>query len=134
MAIRRLTFVLICFFNYRDYSVRKLPLDFDIEEPLHISRVGYEYGLSVVINQSLADYSHTYNDFVGTQAFLFGSTDYLDEISGSVVSRILQSNEELFISVNVVPVFGSESMRPHSPELRECFFEDESPLRRYSLA
>lgn len=97
-------------------------------EPLRITRSGYEHGLTVVVAQRVDDYCHTVQDLVGTNIYLIDPTVYLDEFSGSVVSRLIQANEELFISVDAFFVWGSEQTRSYEPHLRTCIFPDETHL------
>lgn len=104
-----------------------------VVEPLRIFRAGYEYGLTVVVHHRVGDYCHTVQDFVGTNIYLLDSTLYLDELSGGVASRILQPEEELFMTVDMIVVNGSEHMRPHNPHLRGCFFPDETALDKYEF-
>lgn len=111
------------------FKREKVPLK--IAEPLSITQSGYEYGLSVVVNQRVDDYSHTVQDLIGTNVYMLDSTIYLDEFSGSVVSRLMQPNEELYISLDAFVVSGSDDMRPYEPHLRPCFFSDETGLDKY---
>lgn len=106
------------------------PAIIKLKQPLHIRKVGYDYGLTVVINQMLEDYCNTLSNAIGTLTYILDSTDYLDELSGSLVMRILQSDEELFISINAMPVFGSDTLKAYSPRSRECYFEEETDMRR----
>lgn len=108
------------------FKLKQIPLK--VAEPLRISRAGFEYGLTVVLNQRVDDYSHTVQDMVGTNIYLLYHTSYLDEMSGGVVSRLLQPDEELFVSVDAYFVTGSEYMRPINPFTRDCFFYDETAL------
>lgn len=114
-------------YSIRDYFTYGKPLSFD--SPLRIDRGGFDYGLSVIIDHDIDDYAFSYYSFLGTIVYLFASTDFLDEATGGLIQRMCQANEEVFISVDIMPVTGSKLMKSVSPDLRECLFTDEHPLR-----
>lgn len=97
-----------------------------IGEPLRITRAGYGYGLTIVVDQRVDDYCHTVRDLVGTSIYLLEPNVFLDETSDTVTSRLIQPNEELFISVDAFAVSGSDDMRSYEPHLRPCFFAGET--------
>lgn len=117
---------------YSDFKQKQIPLQ--VEDSLRVSRAGFEYGLSVVLNQRVNDYCHTFQDLIGTNIYLLDSTVYLDEMCGDVAARVTQPNEELFMSVDAFVVTGSEHMRSYKPYLRQCFFPDETALDKYRLS
>lgn len=94
--------------------------------------MGLEFGLTVLLDQMLDDYSHTYNDFVGTNIFMMEPTDFLDGISGSMAMRLFQPEEELHVSLGAVPIIASENIRLYSPKLRGCLFDNENMLGKYA--
>ena len=84
----------------------------------------------MVIDHQVDDYSFGQFNFIGSLIYLFDVTDFLDEVSGGTINRIVEPDDEMFMSMNVIPVIGSNSMRPYSPEVRGCLFEDENILKR----
>lgn len=79
------------------------------------------------------DYAYTYNNFIGLSIFLMEPTDFLDDTTGNTVMRISQLDEELYLSVNAVPIIASENIRLYSPHLRGCFFDNENMLGKYVI-
>lgn len=113
-------------FFFSAFKREQVPLK--LAEPLRITRAGYGYGLTVVVDQRVDDYCHTVRDVVGTIIYLLETNVYLDENSDTVASRLIQPNEELFISVDAFAVNGSEHMRSYEPHLRPCFFPEETEM------
>lgn len=102
-----------------------------LNNTLRINRVGYGYGLTVVVDQMLEDYAYTYHNFVGLSIFLMEPTNFLDDSTGNTVMRISQSDEELYLSINAVPIVGSANIRLYKPHLRGCLFDNENMLGKY---
>lgn len=118
----------ITFLN-REHYHKNLPLT--LNNTLRINRVGYDYGLTVVVNQMVEDYAYTYHNFIGLNVFLMEPTHFLDDTTGSSVMRISQVDEELYLSLNAVPIVASQNIRMYSPSLRGCLFDNENMLGKY---
>lgn len=116
-------------FVHSEFKQKQIPMK--VLDPLRIDRVGFEYGLSVVLDQRVSDYAYTHREFIGTMIFTLDPTIYPDEISGSTTMQTLQPNEELFLSVDAFVVNASNQIRSYGPFVRDCFFSDETLLDKY---
>lgn len=88
-------------------------------------------GLSVVVDHLVEDTAFTYYSYSGSIVYVCDNLDYIDETSGGLIHRIFQPNEEMFISLNYVPVIETAEIRSYSPLTRECIFQDENQLGKW---
>lgn len=126
IAINQIFNTLILYRKHFEYSSI-----IEMKKPLYIDRIGLEYGLSVVVNHMIDDNAFTYYSYFGSVVYLFSRTDYLDEASGGLLQRIIQPHEEIFISVDLIPVLETSLIKPFSAQARECWFQDENSLGEY---
>nr|XP_034834229.1 sodium channel protein Nach-like [Maniola hyperantus] len=96
---------------------------------------GQLHGLNIILDAMVDDYSYTTFNMFGFEvsADLRCNSLYADLNSGSMIQRIAQPNQAVFIEINAVKQVATEEVRKYPPETRKCLFHDDIKDRYFNL-
>lgn len=99
-----------------------------LPEAAHILHNGIGFGLDVLIDQQVDDYAFSLHSNVGTRILVFSPLDFPDQTSGAVKEKFLGVGEEMIMSLEPMPITGSDEIRAYDRRARRCVFDDEIRL------
>ncbi|GLV33562.1 pickpocket 24, partial [Carabus blaptoides fortunei] len=125
---RRTMFGFCCTFNYYK-SLDHIFLTEDNKsstiEPEYLSMVGYETGLSLVLQSEPADYYYPLNNMEGLNVLIYNPRDYPDTSSGGLVETLIPLQREVFLQIDSLTVEAVQMLQEYPRDLRGCVFSTE---------
>ncbi|XP_013147706.1 PREDICTED: sodium channel protein Nach-like [Papilio polytes] len=123
--IRRTNKGFCCTFNYiLNYNAAGTPSK-------RISQVKRQYypgplfGLNLLIDPLIEDYTYTTRPGQGVEILIFEPTHYADPNSGRVSQRFVQPGQFLQLGLKSIKQVATPEVRKYNPETRKCLFRDE---------
>lgn len=86
-----------------------------------------DFGLTVVLNLSRADYFYPLKNFIGATALIFDPEEFADSSTGSVREIPIEPFHEVRITIKTSTKVAVEEVQRYSVSKRECMFPTDSP-------
>ncbi|KPJ01464.1 Sodium channel protein Nach [Papilio xuthus] len=86
---------------------------------------GALYGLNLIIDPLIEDYSYMTRAVQGVETLIFDPTHYADPNSGRVSQRLAQPGHLMFLGLSSTKQIATPEVRKYSVETRGCLFHDE---------
>lgn len=99
-----------------------------LSEGAHILHYGIGFGLDVVIDQQVDDYAFSLHSNIGTRILVFSPLNFPDQTSGAIKEKFLGVGEEMIMTLEPIPITGSDEIRAYNRRARRCVFDDEIRL------
>lgn len=97
-------------------------------EAAHIMHNGIGFGLDVLIDQQVDDYAFALHSNIGTRILVFSPMNFPDQTSGAIKEKFLGVGEEMIMSLEPIPITGSDEIRTYDRLARRCVFDNEIRL------
>ncbi|XP_066585154.1 sodium channel protein Nach-like [Prorops nasuta] len=117
-----------CTFNYgrRDGAFGSAQRDIFASQRVERSKnTGPQFGLSILLNPQLEDYSFSILPSNGFQILIHSSLDYPDATSGSLQEILVSPKTENFVSLEAISVYAIPAVKDYDVLERDCFFSSE---------
>lgn len=89
---------------------------------------GIGFGLDVLIDQQVDDYAFALHSNIGTRILVFSPMNFPDQTSGAIKEKFLGVGEEMIMSLEPIPITGSDEIRTYDRLARRCVFDNEIRL------
>nr|XP_032521529.1 sodium channel protein Nach-like [Danaus plexippus plexippus] len=86
---------------------------------------GIQYGLNVILDAMIEDYSYSLYNMKGFEIFIFESSHFGDPTGGRVIQKITQPDYLSFFEIYSVKQTATPEVRKYKIGTRKCYFQDE---------
>ncbi|XP_026828089.1 sodium channel protein Nach [Ooceraea biroi] len=117
-----------CTFNYarRNDGFGSARIDVFASQYIeHMSNIGPEYGLSVLLDPELDDYFYKILPINGFKVLLYNPMSYPDVASGRVREVIVSPRIETYLKLDATLFYTTEDAQKHDIQERDCLFQTE---------
>ncbi|CAH0728223.1 unnamed protein product, partial [Brenthis ino] len=86
---------------------------------------GQLYGLNVVLDSMVDDYTYRLFNMIGFEVLIFDPTHFADPTGGRVIQRIAQPDHAVFFEIKSIKQIATTEVRKYPPKTRQCLFHND---------